>query len=101
MGDPNPLLNTATITCDVEGFDNNASDNDSHSVDLIDPSIDVTKTGPDTAKVGDTITYTIGFTNTGTGTLGNCTGNDPLLGGDLGAFDAGVTTELRLHRSGG
>ena len=40
----------------------------SHSVDLIDPSIEVTKTGPvSIAKVGDEITYTIGFTNTGIG----------------------------------
>jgi hypothetical protein len=32
--DPNPLPNTATITCDVVGFDNQASDDDSHSVNL-------------------------------------------------------------------
>ena len=38
--------------------------------DDIVPAITVTKTGPAIAKVGDTITYTIGFTNTGTGTLG-------------------------------
>jgi hypothetical protein len=86
-GDPDPLPNTATITCDVVGFDNTASDSDNHSVDLIDPSIDVTKTGPASAKVGDTITYTIGFTDTGTGTLENCTGNDDVIG-PLGAFTA-------------
>jgi hypothetical protein len=90
VSDPDPLLNTATITCDVEGFDNQASDSASHSVDLIDPSIDVTKTGPDSAKVGDEITYTIGFTNTGSGTLGTCTGNDDVLG-PLGVFLPGVT----------
>ena len=90
---PRPLLNTATITCDVVGFDNTADGNDSHSVTVIDPSIDVTKTGPDTAKVGDEITYTIGFTNTGTGTLGTCTGSDTLLG-DLGVFLAGVPRDF-------
>jgi hypothetical protein len=89
VGDPDPLVNIATITCDVAGFDNQASDNDTHSVDLIDPSIDVTKTGPAIAKRGDTITYTIGFTNTGSGTLENCTGTDTVLG-TLGAFTAGV-----------
>ncbi|MDX2427345.1 MAG: hypothetical protein QNK22_01515, partial [Xanthomonadales bacterium] len=98
VGDPNPLPNTATITCDVEGFDNKASDNDSHSVNLIDPSIEVTKTGPATAKVGDEITYTIGFTDTTTGVgfpgFENCTGNDPLLGGDLGVFSEGVTRDF-------
>jgi hypothetical protein len=92
-GDPNPLPNTATITCDVVGFDNEASDDDSHSVVVIDPSIDVTKEGPDTAKVGDEITYTIGFTDTGTGTLGVCTGSDTLLG-PLGVFVDGVTRDF-------
>jgi hypothetical protein len=91
VGDPDPLLNTATITCDVVGFDNVVENSDGHSVDLITPSIDVTKTGPATAKVGDEITYTIGFTDTSVGhTLGVCSGNDPLLGGDLGVFTAGV-----------
>jgi len=61
---------------------------------LIGPSIDVTKTGPATARVGDEITYTIGFTDTGTGTLGTCTGSDALLGGDLGVFTAGVTRDF-------
>jgi hypothetical protein len=68
------------------------------SVSLFVPSIDVTKTGPDSAKVGDEITYTIGFTDTTTGTgfpgFENCTGNDALLGGDLGVFTAGVTRDF-------
>lgn len=91
--DPDPLDNVATITCGVVGMDNEASDDDDHSVDLIDPSIEVTKTGPDTAKVGDEVTYTIGFTDTGSGTLENCTGSDTVLG-DLGAFEAGVTRDF-------
>jgi uncharacterized repeat protein (TIGR01451 family) len=89
-GDTNPLPNTATITCDVAGTGTQASDSAGHTVDLIDPAISVTKTGPDIAQVGDTITYTIGFTNTGIGTLENCSGTDTLLG-PLGAFEAGVT----------
>jgi|GEM_PF-2882438 len=92
-GDPNPLNNTATITCDVVGFDNQVSDDASHSLDIINPSIDVTKTGPDYAKAGDEITYTIGFTTTGTGDLENCTGSDTVLGA-LGAFTAGVTRDF-------
>jgi hypothetical protein len=92
-GDPNPLGNVATITCDVIGFDNQASDDDDHSTDLIDPAIEVTKTGPGIAKVGDEITYTIGFVNTGTGALENCTGSDTVLG-DLGAFEAGVNRDF-------
>jgi hypothetical protein len=88
--DPNPIENTATITCDVAGFDNQVSDWDDHSVDLIDPAIEVTKTGPDSAKVGDEICWEIGFESTGSGDLENCTGSDSFLG-DLGAFEAGVT----------
>ncbi|MGM0657796.1 MAG: DUF7507 domain-containing protein, partial [Pseudomonadota bacterium] len=84
-----PLPNTATITCDVAGFDNQASASDDHVVDLIDPSIDVTKEGPETAKVGDVVTYTIGFTNSGDAEVSGCTGTDTLLG-DLGTFEAGV-----------
>ncbi|MBS3824072.1 MAG: hypothetical protein KGY53_09245, partial [Wenzhouxiangellaceae bacterium] len=76
-----PLVNTATITCDVVGFDNTVSNNDSHSAELIDPAIALTKTGPATAKVGDAFDYTISFENTGSGAVENCTVNDPLLGG--------------------
>jgi hypothetical protein len=88
--DPNPLINTATITCDVAGFDNQASDSDSHSVELIDPSIEVSKTGPAAAKVGDEVCYDIGFVATGSGTLENCTGSDTVLG-SLGAFEEGIS----------
>jgi len=94
VADPSPLLNTASITCDVVGSDDAARGIGRHSVDLIAPSIEVTKTGPATARVGDEITFTIGFTDTGTGTLGICTGNDLLLGGDLGVFTAGVTRDF-------
>ena len=52
MGDPNPLPNTATITCDVAGTGNQASDSAGHSVDLIDPAIEVTKTGPGNLTAG-------------------------------------------------
>ena len=98
--DDNPLVNTATITCDVLNAtgtlvlsENGISESDTHSVGQIEPEITVTKTGPDTAKVGDIITYTIGFENTGTGDLENCTGEDTVLG-SLGEFEAGVTREF-------
>jgi hypothetical protein len=95
VGDPDPLINTATITCGVVGFDNIVANNGSHSIDLIGPSIEVTKTGPAQAKVGDEIIYTIGFTEANpSGTLDECTGNDPLLGGNLGVFVDGVTRDF-------
>ena len=93
-GDADPLPNTATITCAVEGFDNEVSESDDHSVDLIAPAIDVTKDGPAVAKVGDEITYTIGFTAIADGGfLGECTGSDTVLG-DLGVFVSGQTRDF-------
>ena len=94
--DDNPLVNTATITCDILNatgtlveIEDGISEFDTHSVEQIDPEISVFKTGPDSAKAGDMIEYTIGFENTGVGELENCTGNDDVLG-DLGSFEAGV-----------
>jgi hypothetical protein len=57
--DPNPLPNTATAT--GTGPNNEqVSDQDSHLVDLVpDPRIRIQKDGPQKAKVGDTITYTL------------------------------------------
>ena len=86
---PGQVENTATITCDIPGLDNKATANDMHTVDVIDPSIEVSKTGPEEAKAGDEITYTICLNNP-VGPLGVCTGTDPLFpGGDgnLGEFD--------------
>ena len=73
-------VQTCALPIYVAGSGNQASSSDSHSVNLIDPAITVTKTGPAIAEVGDTITYTIGFTNTGIGDLENCTGNDTVIG---------------------
>ncbi|MDT8440019.1 MAG: hypothetical protein RQ729_13540, partial [Wenzhouxiangellaceae bacterium] len=87
--DPNPLINEATITCGVVGFDNTVSDTDSHSLDWVAPAIEVTKSGPLSAKVGDEITYTIGVANIGIGAVENCTGTDTVLGA-LGAFEPGA-----------
>jgi hypothetical protein len=80
VGDPNPLPNTATITCDVEGFDNQASGIGRHSVDLIDPSVDLTKEcRPDPVTPGETIEWAITVNNDGDTDL-NCLVNDPTAG---------------------
>ncbi len=56
--DPNPLVNVATATgSDRDG--QSLSANDSHSLDLAyNPTIEVVKTGPATATVGQTVDFT-------------------------------------------
>ena len=56
--DPDPLVNTATLTCSPAGFPNVLTASDTHSVNLVAPSYTPTKEcGPSPAQVGDTITY--------------------------------------------
>ncbi|HEX5015242.1 MAG TPA: hypothetical protein VFV72_13910 [Candidatus Limnocylindrales bacterium] len=65
-GDPDPLLNTASVTCSPEGFPNVLGPiTDGHSVNLFQPGVQVVKGGPTSAHVGDTVTYTFAITNTG------------------------------------
>ncbi len=64
-GAPDPLVNTANVTCSPVGFSNIITATDSHSVNLFRPAVRVTKAGPTEAHPGDTITYTFRITNTG------------------------------------
>ncbi len=50
------------------------------------PGLNVLKTCPVSATVGDTIQYAITVENTGSDTLNSLVVNDPLLGGDLSGF---------------
>src|SRR5439155_15179041 len=60
---------------------------DSHSVNLFQPQVQVTKTAnPTAAVVGQSVTYTITITNTGSNDSPNLvldSISDPLLGGDI------------------
>jgi uncharacterized repeat protein (TIGR01451 family) len=80
--DPDPLVNTATVTCSPAGFPNVLTDSDSHSVDLFGPSITFDKTGDTLSKVGDDVDYTITIGNTSTADTPDltCSVNDTLLG---------------------
>ena len=60
---PNPLVNTASVTCTVDGFGNVLEASDDHSVDLFQASVDVTKECDDYSKVGDAFSCTITVTN--------------------------------------
>jgi len=63
--DPDPLVNVVTVHYHPEGFPNDISDSDDHSVNLFQPDVDVTKTGDTLSKVGDQVTYDFTITNTG------------------------------------
>ena len=81
--DPDPLDNTATITCMVDGWDNGlpAPASDDHSVDLFEVGAVLTKScAPDTSIfVPDPISWEICVENTGDKGI-DCTINDPTAG---------------------
>ncbi len=64
--DPDPLVNLLEVHYNPGGFDNDVSDTAAYEVDLVHPSMTVTKTcAPPTAWRGDTITNTVTIANTG------------------------------------
>jgi len=82
QGDPDPLVNTATVTCSPEGFPNELTDSDSHSTNLFQPSVNLVKTGDELSKATDDVTYTITLNNTSSGDSPDleCTISDLMLG---------------------
>ncbi|MDT8408137.1 MAG: hypothetical protein RQ741_00930, partial [Wenzhouxiangellaceae bacterium] len=72
----------ATVNCDAQGFSNGISVSDSHTVDLFTADASVSKTGPEQAKAGDAIIYTIEVTDLSSDNAPPlvCTVTDPLLG---------------------
>jgi hypothetical protein len=81
-GDPDPLVNTVTATCSPMGFPNVLTESASHSVNLFQPSIALTKTGPAFSKAGDSADYVITLTNTSSADTPNlvCLITDPIAG---------------------
>jgi len=79
-GDDDPLVNTVTLVCSPEGFENQVEDSASADVDLINPAIEISKIcEPDPVDVGDLITWTITLDNTGDVDL-DCVLNDDTAG---------------------
>jgi uncharacterized repeat protein (TIGR01451 family) len=63
------------------------------------PGLNVEKSCPPAATVGDTITYDITVSNTGQDTLTNLVVNDPLLGGNLAGFGTSLAAGASVTKS--
>ena len=83
-GDPDPLVNTGTANCTVDGFPNTLSKSDDHSVNLFQPSVAIKKEGTELSKIGDPVDYAITVTNTSSADSPNltCDITDPTVGVD-------------------
>jgi uncharacterized repeat protein (TIGR01451 family) len=66
-GDPDPLINTVTVIYNRKNTltGDQVTASDSHSVNLFQPGVKVTKGGDTLSKVGDQVTYTFEVENTG------------------------------------
>jgi uncharacterized repeat protein (TIGR01451 family) len=97
--DPDPLPNTATVRGDAdegEGQDD-VTDTDDHSVDILHPAIAIVKTVSERiVKIGDTVTYTYVVRNTGDTTLYDIRVDDDILGhiGDIQLLEPGMSASL-------
>ena len=62
-GDPDPLVNTVTLTCSVSDSPLVLQASDSHTTELFQPAVEVVKSGPDAAAPGDTVSYSFTVNN--------------------------------------
>jgi uncharacterized repeat protein (TIGR01451 family) len=98
--DPDPLTNTVTASGTGADSAETVSDQADCTTDIHHTAgIDVSKTCPAAAEVGDTITYSITVTNTGDEALSGVVVNDPLLGGDLGSFPSTLAVGASVTRT--
>ena len=64
-GDPDPVVNTATVHADPLGYlTNDITDSDSNTVQIFQPSVVVIKDGDTEGIVGEIVTYNFTITNT-------------------------------------
>jgi hypothetical protein len=93
--DADPLPNTATVHANPTGFPNDITASDGHSVNVIQPSLRVVKSGDTLSKVGDVADYTFTITNNGSADSPALTGasiSDSLLGNLLDPTNTFVVT---------
>jgi uncharacterized repeat protein (TIGR01451 family) len=75
----NAVDNTVTA-CGIDPLSAKVCDDDHHHLVIVHPGITIVKSGPATAHVGDTVTYTFAVTNTGDNALTNVQVTDDKLG---------------------
>jgi len=95
--DPDPLPNVITGEGENQYGGDYVTDSTSHSVDILYTDVSITKTGPLTAEVGETITYTIRVTNEGEVDLKITSLDDTLLGDLIGEISGGVITTTEIY----
>jgi hypothetical protein len=94
QGDPDPLVNTATVIYNPEGFPNEVSDSDSASVDLLHPDYTLSKTcATEPIFVGSTATFNVVLHNTGDVDL-IVTLNEDVMDGGGNVILAGTPIDL-------
>jgi hypothetical protein len=91
--DPNPLINTVSVEAiDTEGVYSTASTQ--AITNISEKILNLTKTGPEFAHVGDVVTYSIMVENVGESDVDNVTVSDDTLGfswmGDLSVAESDV-----------
>ena len=94
--DVDPLPNTALVAGTADDG-RTTTDEDSWSVDLIHPAIEIVKdVNPISGSPGDTVTYSYTVTNTGDTTLYDVSVDDDVIGhiGDIAQLDAGDSVTL-------
>ena len=79
-GDPDRLVNTATVT-GIDDLEHSVDSTDDAVSTILRPAISITKTGPTNAHVGDPVVYTLVVTNAGNTPLSSVTVTDPKCDG--------------------
>jgi uncharacterized repeat protein (TIGR01451 family) len=89
------VRNVATA-CGADPLEKQICDTDDHTLDIVNPGIDVTKSAVITAHVGDTVTYSFAVHNTGDVPLSGIAVDDNVLGhvGTITTIAAGETVTL-------
>src|SRR5207245_129181 len=79
-GDPDSLVNTATVT-GADKLEADVESTDDATTAILRPAIAMTKTGASNAHVGDPVVYTLVVTNPGNTPLADVTVSDPKCDG--------------------